>query len=114
MQKLFQISTASIKIRKRNLENKHQDELEQRNKQRYEEWKLINDNLEFYDEPKTTDQVVDQADDEAQVVSESKQPDTDLTDNNAVQDPQDDGKAVAKGPKIDDNVELKICDLGNG
>ena len=79
---------------------------------------MINESIDFYEnESKPVDQVVnqevDKVDEEAQVVSEPNQPDADPTDGNAVQDPQD-SKPASKGPKIDDNVELKICDLGNG
>jgi hypothetical protein len=58
--------------------------LDELNKKRFEEWKQQNNtDCKFYphEEQKSDHEVKDQADSEAQVVSEVNKPDVDLTDD---------------------------------
>jgi hypothetical protein len=87
--------------------------LEELNKKRFEEWKQQNNvDCNFYvsEEQKSDHEEKDQADNEAQVVSESNKPDIDLTDDKLPKNDEEtqEKTKTAKGPKIDNDVLLKI------
>lgn len=113
---LPEYSTAA-KNRKKKLRNKHQKELDEINTQKFEEWKKQQlTPKDFY----KTDQIkeeIGKEDNVAEVVSKNPKLEAgyeDLTDPSSVKEPAEVPKVASKGPKIDENVKLKICDLGNG
>lgn len=109
------------KNKKKKMRTKHQKELENLNTERFEQWKLQNNcpanfhPKEGDDDSKTNEETKE--DKNAEVISEnlklSKEVSDDLRDPNIPSETPEQ-KVTLKGPKIDENVELKICDLGNG
>lgn len=130
-------STAA-KNKKKKLRNKHQKELDEINLKKFEEWKLQRKGINFHpeikeedetkeaDEAKKADEPKEDAKakeddkakegDKAEVVSKKENLEgdmqIDLTSPEEKTSPRE--KTSSKGPKIDEKVRLKICDLGNG
>ncbi len=93
------------KNKKKKLRKKNQDELEKINLDRFEEF--MTQNQAAMEEAKKTAPPSPKEDDEAEVLEEGKK----TAENPDGEEPK---KVNGKGPKIDEKVKLKICDLGNG
>ena len=113
--------TTANKNKKKKLRNKHQKELEEINQQKFEEFKQQRlGPKDFYQTKEEVDAKLNEETKEdmvAEVLTKNanleNEVSEDLRDPHNPAEPQE-PKVSNKGPKIDENVELKICDLGNG
>lgn len=110
-------STAN-KNKKKKLRKKHQAELEQLNKHKYEEWKArTNSKIDFHQFNKQSDEhSLDHEDkEEAEIINQNTQKEAEVKEDEGVENAEKPkSKEGSKGSKIDETVRIKICDLGNG
>jgi serine/threonine protein kinase len=105
------------KNKKKKLRNKHQKELEDLNLKNFEEWKAENTIPSFHPEAEIPMKKENsKEDEEAEVISKNTKKEKEVfeEDLDPTSGDNQEEKVASSGPKIDEDVKLKICDLGNG
>lgn len=117
--------TEANKSRKKKLRKKHQEELDAINSQRFDEWKASQETPNFYGKSEDQELAKDVNEPDAEVIDQNTAKEAELLKDEGVEksEGKTDDKAEAKekeepviagGNKIDEDVKIKICDLGNG
>lgn len=116
------------KNKKKKLRQKHQAELDEINQKRFEEWKIqqVTGKIDFHkpaEEAKADN--LETEDNEVEVMKQDEAKEQEAAKEDAVENAEDKepekaeadkdkSKASASKAKVDENVRIKVCDLGNG
>jgi serine/threonine-protein kinase SRPK3 len=111
--------TTAIKNKKKKLRTKHQKELEEINIKKFDEFKQQKIASQSHPEIKEEDEAKEHEDSKedikAEVIGKKDKLEGDMQIDLTSPDEQTPQERTgSKGPKIDEKVRLKICDLGNG